>query len=257
MVQRMKRAVIAILAGFLALVGCGPEEESADVREQVAATKIATLLHENTPPLATGESPVDGVRRWVTVNSIHEIDEEYYGYGGDIALILDRLRAHAEGNGQPPHLECSTRANALMQILSAQGHETRRAYLFSDAQPQLKSHVLLEVRRDGRWEIQDPDYGVYYIDRETGERVGTERLQREPLDRFMPCKAPDDCGWQHAEVLRTYFGAVGYKFQSGRPRVVVNTARFDMDKVYDSSETFADFIENDWGKGLAETETLP
>ena len=246
--------IAVIVMSVLVLWGCKKQSP-----EQVAAGKIVEHFKSNPLQLAPEETPVDGVRRWVSSNSIHKIDEVYYSYGGDIALVLNKLLARATDKGEMPHLACNASANALMEILQAQGYETRRTFLFYDGEPSLKSHTFLEVRNPekDRWEIQDPDYDIYYVERSSGDRVGTAQLLNEPLENFTPCKAPGDCGWHHAERLKLYFGAVGYKQKRTNPWVVVNAKRFDIEKSYKGGETFRNFINVSWGKGAAEIKVQP
>jgi hypothetical protein len=231
--------------------------------ERAAAAKIVEHLRDSPPQGLEGDTTIDGVRRFVTNNSVHKIDDVFRSYRGDMALILTKILQRARGKADPPHLECSKRANAMSLILTEQGIRNRRTYLFSDDSPRLETHTFVEYWNEAsrQWEIQDPDYAVFYIDAATGARVGAERLLREPIDRFQPCKAVGDCGWHHAEQLRDYFDAVGFKEEGHDPLLQVNPARFDMAKRFAANDResydLRTFVMTDWGKSRATINVLP
>lgn len=247
-------AISVGIALYLRSSGSGDASLSA---EHEAAADVVAFLSQVPLDASTEENEIDRARRFVTNNSIHEIDDEFYSYGNDIALILSKILGHAKTGRDAPHLECSTRTNALMRILEVQGIATRRVYAFSDKRTKLRSHTFLEVKNPetGAWEIHDPDYGIIYVERASGRRVSADRLLTEPLDAFTPCVNPGDCGWEHAEALRDYFGAVGYKDGRRPPHVLVNPVRFDIQKTYEGDAgtyRFADYVRDEWGKNLAE-----
>jgi hypothetical protein len=253
-------SVCAAAALYYGKAGAAAAEKKA---ERAAAAKIVEHLRISPLQRLEGDTVVDGVRRFVTDNTVHKIDEVFRSYRGDMALILTKILQRARGEADAPHLECSKRANAMSLILTAQGIRNRRTYLFSGALPRLESHTFVEYWNEasGQWEIQDPDYAVFYIDATTGARVGAERLLREPIDSLQPCKAVGDCGWHHAEQLRDYFDAVGFKEEGRDPVLHVNPARFDMTKRFAAKDgesyDLRTFVMTDWGKSRATINVLP
>jgi hypothetical protein len=66
---------------------------------------------------------------------------------------------------------CDDRASVLHWIWRALGYNARVMAL--------NGHVVAEVMVGGRWEMYDPDYGIYYLDRK-GVVASVEDLQGDP-----------------------------------------------------------------------------
>jgi hypothetical protein len=66
---------------------------------------------------------------------------------------------------------CDDHSSALREIWAAMGFEAR---IWG-----LNGHVVPEVKVDGRWELYDPDYAVYYFNRQ-GQVSGVEELAQDP-----------------------------------------------------------------------------
>ena len=223
-----------------------------DARVDDGAKRIVALAGiDKAMPL---EEQVDRLRTFVTRNSIHKIDAEFYSYWHDLPQVIDRMMAFADGIGPPPHLECSSRTELMAAVLTRLGHETRGVAIFEDAAG-FPSHTFLEVfdRSTGRWHVQDPDYDLYWLHVATGQRASIFDLVALPFSDVVPCNGTG-CGWtleswegNDAIRLQTYLGlaSVVDRDRDQRP-LLVNTTRFDLSapQVVDgAARAFCEFAE--------------
>jgi hypothetical protein len=231
-----------LLGGALAVVLLAAGAFAAEaVREAVLAAHvdagaeriIAMAGIAATMPL---DEQVDRLRTFVNRNSIHEIDDEFYSYWRDLPQVIARMTAFAQGLGPPPHLECSSRSELMQAVLPRLGHDTRAIVLYDHAEG-FPSHTFIEVRdtATGRWQIQDPDYDLYWTHLASGRRASIYDLLASPLTGFAPCNGIH-CDWslvswegKAAAKLRRYFGlaSVVDRERGVRP-LLVNTTRFDL-----------------------------
>ncbi len=182
---------------------------------------------------------IDRIRDFVNTNSIHKIDDEFWSYRNDDALVVSRLIDRYLGRGDPPHLECSGRSGVMGKIIRRIGMDVRSVSIYQHRQSVgFRSHTFLEVfnGQTSRWEIADPEYDLYYVDRITGARASTQDLLTRPLDEFIPCSESGRCGWHitssdgaKAGNLSDYFGLAAVK-HNGKRLLMVNNQRFDLEK---------------------------
>ena len=181
----------------------------------------------------------DKIRQFVHQSSIHRIDDELYTYIYDSDRILEMLEASYLEKQPPPGLECWTRSNAMIRLAYSAGVRTRQVIVYRPIDGYL-SHTLLEVYNPATdaWEMQDPEYNMFYIDTEQTRRASITDLVTNSYDAFMPCSDENTCGWdissqEHHDpkVLYEYFGLATYP--DGETAIVlVNDDRFPF------SETF-------------------
>ena len=158
------------------------------------------------------------------------LDAESAKYRLELPVTLTMLWAHYQDGASPPLLECSSRTVAMIYILDSLGIRSRMVNVFSSDFTTLRSHTFLEAYNpdNGHWEIQDPDYDVYYVYKGTTERVSTTQLLLEPLDRFqILSKYPDQVDTAGQSVLPHYFQAVVFHDDKGGTSIgMVNTSRY-------------------------------
>ena len=138
------------------------------------------------------DEQLDRLREFVSRNSIHEIDDEFYSYWHSLPLLMDRMTAFADGQGLPPHLECASRSEVLEAVLARLGYDTRNVVLYEPAED-FPSHTFIEVFNPATraWQIQDADYDVYWVKRASGARASIYDLIAAPLDAVAPCNGTD------------------------------------------------------------------
>jgi hypothetical protein len=189
----------------------------------------------------------DMAREFVFTNSVHG---EGAPYAWTIPVVLDMLwDAYANG-GPQPIIACGPRSLALMAIYDRLGYTSNQVSIFTDAGTDLASHGVIEVfnQVEGRWEIQDPDFGVYYVLTSTGERLSTEQMLVTDLDEVTPM-SPRGNGWVENNVdhLRMmYFElAIYYPRLTEAPQqifIYVNTNRFNIDQPFpDTNQSFREY----------------
>jgi hypothetical protein len=94
----------------------------------------------------------------------------------------------------------------------------------------LRSHTFLEAYNPdtGHWEINDPDYDIYYVYKNTTARLSTSQILLAPLDQVqVQSKYPDQIDTASHSVLPHYFQAVVFHDEIGGASIgMVNTTRY-------------------------------
>jgi hypothetical protein len=188
-------------------------------------------------PFSSETARIDFIRNWVNQNSIHLIDAEHNQYAFKTPKVLVMLwQTHLTAQA-PAHLSCGPRALAMQAILKELGIPSRAVFIFTDNYNQVMSHTFLEVlnRDTGAWEVQDPDFNIYYVDLRTQKRVATAALVWGDLDVLVPQSATTQ-GWAEnkvAHLKQDYFETMMYLSQQTEKYVIlINRARFDPSKVF-------------------------
>ncbi len=99
---------------------------------------------------------------------------------------------------------CDDVSNVLHWIRTGPGYESRVR--------SLEGHVAPEVKIDGRWETYDPDFGVYYMNRQ-GQVAGVDELAADPLLITQPLlpMAPMD-STAYSQYLADIYSTTGDSF---------------------------------------------
>ncbi|PKR48311.1 hypothetical protein CU041_16580 [Thalassospira povalilytica] len=246
----------AALFGYIAHKNNWP----AQAHEYFSGITPACCLDRVLPKLQLQEGAetfekIDAVRNFVFQNSMHadhDFDQTPHPYdtGGVIRALIDA----SDGNRHPMALMCSSRSNAMTGILDQMGYSSRQVHVFA---PVSSSHTFLEVQspEDGKWYIQDPDYNLFWMKAETGERLGLGEMLSTPLEEVLPCKAEGDCDWEYAKPIANSFGAGIYFNFNATPLIVINKDRFDLDtrlEYISPPGTITEFAERTWGKDYGE-----
>ena len=181
---------------------------------------------------------IDFIRDWVYRNSIHKIDAEHDEYASDISRVLSMLWRSHQTSKDYPHLSCGPRAYAMKAILDDLRIPNRIIMIFADNYFEINAHTFLEVfDRDTRnWELQDPDFDIYYIDVHNQKRLPGAALIWGDLNSVIPI-SPSKGGWEQnhvAHLKRDYFGAMMFmNFLDGEQSVIlINLDRFSADKFF-------------------------
>jgi hypothetical protein len=182
------------------VISRGMEPLRAWVRDTTGLDAIVAHVRETGPASPTAR--IDFVRTYVYSHSVHKIDAEHDDYAFDTPRVLAMLVAHQQDGAALPHLSCGPRAFAMREILEGLGISSRLVSVFSDDFDDFPSHTFLDVlnTETGRWEVQDPDRNVYYMD-DSGQRVGTLRLVLGDLSTVTPHSA-DASGWAATGMTR-------------------------------------------------------
>lgn len=221
--------------------------------DEPAVTKIVKLVQEQ--GLNSYTDTIDFVREFVYDNSIHLIDEEFYEYAQKRKVILEMLYDHYESNAPLPHLACDPRAYAMIDILTGLGIRTRVVHIFSDDYPTIQGHIFLEVFNEDthRWEVQDPDFNTYYIDKETGIRLCATQLVLGNLNHVAPIAPTREEIDSVTEALinGNYFEAmVIYDDEESAPMlIIINTDRFLPEKNFgEKNEDVFTYVKRLYGE---------
>jgi len=204
-----------------------PDNTGAD--DPAVMGKIVTLVKQQN--FQTKTEQIDYVREFIYQNSQHGLDAESAKYRLELSVTLQMLWNFSQTHQNPPLLECSSRTVAMLDILESLGIRGRMVNVFTSDFDSLRSHTFLEAYNpdSGHWEIQDPDYDIYYVYKANAARVSTSQILLEPLDHFqVQSKFPDQVVTASHSVLPHYFQAVVFHDELGGVDLgIVNTTRFN------------------------------
>lgn len=217
--------------------------------------------------LAAAPSVVfDRARMFVNDHSTHNIDAAFFALWRAPERVATAVLAHAQGHlTEKPHLECSTRTHVLSGILRTLGFATRQVVLY-DHTRQLASHTLLEVLnpQTQRWEIEDPDYDIYWRHKASGKRASITAVVAAP-EQHEPCGRAQ-CGWdqpssegQTPEFLRPYLHLASIIDKERPRRVSFYHAEFDPAQQFTYAErtgTFCELLRKNCRDGFVPATTL-
>lgn len=167
---------------------------------------IADLIRDKS--LATGMALVDAAREFLRENTTQGQGVWWAAHGNDYDYIAAQVYKKAIGDpsAETAELLCGNMVNLFGGVCSALGLKSRSIWAYSDTQGYFQGHTFNEVFNPstGKWEIQDADYNVYYVDIRSGERVGVlDMMLVDDIDSFIPHNAAAT-GWAEtrAEGLR-------------------------------------------------------
>jgi hypothetical protein len=203
-----------------------PNTAQADYPEVMS--KIVALVKQQN--FQTKTEQIDYVREFIYQNSQHGLDAESAKYRLELPVTLKMLWDYSQTHQNPPLLECSSRTVAMLYILDSLGIRSRMVNVFTSDFDTLRSHTFLEAYNpdSSHWEIQDPDYDIYYVYKANSARVSTSQILLEPLGQFqVQSKFPDQVDTASHSVLPHYFQAVVYHDELGGVDMgIVNSTRF-------------------------------
>jgi len=210
------------------------------------------IVRNNSPK--NFEATVLSTMEFVHNNSLHKIDKEWEDQAFNIPLVVKKLISASNGQeDQKPHLSCGPRSYAMKMILEQFGITSRLVGIFSDNYKNLGRHRLLEVFNDsrGEWEVWDPDYGVTYTDKNTGQSVDIMHMLTNDLDLIVPVSR-NKKGWEDTKTtkLKDRFEATLFEsFYNGLANsiIVINTNRFDTQKKLEDDLTINEWARKHYG----------
>ena len=191
-------------------------------KENAALLEFADISEQDYIP-----HKFDKLRELVNAHSLHKSGN------AKIENAHARLYEYAAGQStRPPLLQDEARAYILRDLLYIKGFKARLVTLFHGET--LAPHTLVEVYnpRRRRWELQDPDYNIFFTLKGSIQRSAAADMVAGPLSDFTPCLMENYCDWQsvspegmRAEDLRPYFAAA---YIHGREELLVNKNRLDL-----------------------------
>jgi hypothetical protein len=195
-------------------------------------------LPDQSPP----DAQFDRVRQFIHRNSRHGSGVEFRSMLGNKNLVAEQMIAYATGrrDSEPVELLCGARSNMMSATLEKLGYQTRIVNLFDTDNDGLRSHTFLEVKNPetGIWETQDPDYDLYWIDKNSGARVSLAE-SAEKLSNLEPCHQASACGWnlrddegKSASKLRDYLDIVCVENKEEGKRFCLFTTRAKIDRIF-------------------------
>lgn len=243
-------AVIVLGGGFLSVNQYKDYQYKIDRKDKFA--RIHDLYLNEIEDLSVFEQ-ADYIRNFVHKHSVHKIDGEFFSYWRNQNLILDKFYDHAAGKKKGKlHLECSTRTFIQEGLLRHLGYRTRSVdvYQFKENFP---SHSFLEVFNpdSSQWEVHDPDYNVFWKNKETGNVASIEDLIRDGIVKYSPCVSKGVCGEalgtkKYKDIMRldTYFklAVIIDRDKNYRP-LLVNKQGFDLQQAMPTSKGTLPYCE--------------
>jgi hypothetical protein len=202
--------MIAVLTLLLSLAACN--SRGGDANEQSAPSTpdyyALSLAEAQAIAEAEGISEIDAIREYVRRNTSHgEITEPY-----DYEQTIQNIYLHSQGVTDKPTALCGNFANLMGQLLAEAGIPFQMVNAFSSYFTDcFQGHAFLQAYNEetGEWEVQDPDYNLFYIVKGTGARASAEELAfaANIEQEIEPCRG-QVCGWNLSipEDLYALFG---------------------------------------------------
>lgn len=139
---------------------------------------------------------------------------------------------------------CGGATLVMLKVLEELKIPARMLHVFSSDYDNIRSHFMVEVQIDGRWEIHDPLFNMSYENKDGRKLSINEVLAETDLEKIVPC-IDQDCkkSIKHIGVRDYYFGlAVVFDQETKRPAYIWNPARYDMQKRFpEDQKTFLEF----------------
>lgn len=177
----------------------------------------------------------DKLRELINAHSLHKIESES-APAADITEIMASLYSYAAGfDESPPLLDAFERAAAYNHLLQAKGYKSRLVTLLEPSAA-FRTHKIVEIYnpRTRRWEMQDPDYNVFYTFRGSTQRVSVQDVLSQPLENFQPCTMEGYCHWsslspegRNTEDIKPFFAAA-IVHGKNKEMLYVSEKRFDI-----------------------------
>jgi len=213
-----------------------------------AGESVQSIVYHITDIAASHTDAQDLAREFVFTNSIHGEGEPYEW---DIPVVLDMLWDAYVNDGPQPIIACGPRSLALQTIYDNLGYTSNQVSIFTDAGTDVASHTFLEVYNPdtAEWQIQDPDFGVYYVLTATGRRLPANEMIVTNLDDVTPMSPRGEGWWENnVDHLRMMYFELAVYFprkttNSQQHWIYVNSMRFDLDKPFeDTGQTFRQYL---------------
>jgi hypothetical protein len=154
-----------------------------------------------------------------------------------------------DAKADPVNLTCGPRAFAMQTILEGLKIRSRIVMIFTDNFDYCASHTFLEVFNPdtASWEIQDPDYNIYYVEQKTGKRSATLSLIFGDVHSFIPMSGKGT-GWklnQVEQLKENYFETIMYgnPLTAVNPVILFNADKYNIRKKFKGNDgmTFREF----------------
>ena len=90
---------------------------------------------------------------------------------------------------------CGARAWLMHDLLEQMGYDAMVVHIFDAETPMSHTFVQVLNPKTGKWETQDPDLNMYWIEVKTGARIAVTDYAPDNLDAAKPCSILG-CGWE-------------------------------------------------------------
>jgi len=180
-------------------------------------------------------SKIDAVRVFVYNSSLHAEPMDNDGWK-TILMLKKMISFNKNETNARPHLTCGPRAKCMQYILSLLNIKSYLVQIYSDNGSSFLSHTFLNAYNQdtSRFEVQDPDYNLFYVDIKSKKRLQVQDLIFSDLSSVDPVFDNDKklvTGWNNSNIIlkEQYFEAVMMwdAFVNGSSLLIINQDRFD------------------------------
>lgn len=135
-------------------------------------------------------------------------------YSRELDKVLPALLQSSEKRGEKVAINCGPRALAMLRILEAFNIPCRFITVWSGVRDgRYRSHSFVEAYNDDTksWQIEDPLFNIYYVNKKDGTRVSTKFIFQNGFDSVFPSNGAVS-GWKELDLesLKKYFCAIAY-----------------------------------------------
>lgn len=213
----------------------------------------------------TNKTELIDMARWFVRNGFigkYDVDVWYDENKYDTELVLETLyQHHLDPSSEPAHLDCQPSSRALASILNYFGFQTRLVALLTDDYDYVASHAMVEVLNpdSGKWELQDPQYNLFFYDSLTGQRVsaidivfnGTENIipSNGRLHGWDKLMANKDTEKKPMLLKDHFFEMLAYRYVTRKCFVFINKDKISLTKRFPKNDNLniIEFINKVYG----------
>ncbi len=180
-------------------------------------------------------SKIDAVRVFVYNSSLHAEPMDKDGWK-TILMLKKMISFNKKETNDRPHLTCGPRAKCMQYILSFLNIKSYLVQIYSDNRSSFLSHTFLNAYNQdtSRFEVQDPDYNLFYVDKKSKKRLQVQDLIFSDLSLVDPVFDNGKkivTGWNNSNIIlrEQYFEAVMLwnAFVNGSSLLIINQGRFN------------------------------
>jgi hypothetical protein len=179
---------LALVVFFLATVAACV---ARDRNDHDTVVELSQHITRSKNPVAD----FDNVRAFIQAHSVHREDYEFDSIRKEGRFAQEVLRHVVGQRSDPVPMICGARSWLMHDLLEEMGYDAMVVHIFDAQTP--RSHTFVNVLNPetGKWETQDPDFNMYWIEVKTGARIAVTDYAPDNLDQAKPCSVLG-CGWK-------------------------------------------------------------
>lgn len=194
---------------------------------------------------------IDFTREWMYANT--KLGDELDDYLPDYSDAAQKMFNHFMGSGEAPQMWCNGISTTMHSVLKELGIDSRLVFLYGEVPGWISQHTVLEVfnPETQTWQVQDPTYNRYFVDRTTREIAPIDRLVFDSLKDILVCSNGICRRDSELEGARNLLGGFRYGYTA---EIFINPDRLNISRRVQAfnDENFTEFIAREIGLPVSE-----